>query len=394
MNRLGVTRWAIGTGGVVSIALAAVGLVVAFDDPTRIRTDEVMHFVEGFGIPVEAVMAVGLVVPMVASAATGIFIFVRRPQDPLAMTFALMLVAMASFSTRGLTALASWRPALELPTLAVSVVGLSTFIYVFLVFPQGRLGRRGAAFWVISTLLLASNPESLESLISRRVASDMAVTDQLYVAGFALIFILLAVLQAYRYLHASSFERLQIKWVMLPIVGLGAYVSVAILLPSLFFELPPTWFGAALVGSIPLSLAFPICIARGVLKYRLYDIDLVVKRTILYAALTAMLAASYLGIVVTLQALFAPVTADSDLAVAGSTLAVAAMFGPLRSRSQRFIDQRFFRSRFDAQQTLERFSEHLRNDVDLDHLTGDLTRAVRETLQPTHISLWLKGAPS
>jgi hypothetical protein len=138
-----------------------------------------------------------------------------------------------------------------------------------------------------------------------------------------------------------------------------------------------------------------IPIARGaaILKHHLYDIDLIINRTLVYGGLTALLATTYFGMVVLLQRAI-PAASDSDLTIAGSTLAVAALFRPLRARLQGFIDRRFYRRKVDAQQTLESFSSRLRDDVDLDHLSADLLGVVRETMQPEHASLWLRGAGS
>jgi hypothetical protein len=157
------------------------------------------------------------------------------------------------------------------------------------------------------------------------------------------------------------------------------------------------WLGAGettfgIVGEHLVNLsaaAFPIATAIAILRYRLYDIDLVINRTLVYGALTALLALAYFAIVVALQNVI-PGAGDSELTVAGSTLAVAALFRPLRSRVQGFIDRRFYRRKFDAQETLESFSSRLREDVDLDHLSADLLRVVRDTMQPAHASLWLR----
>ena len=141
----------------------------------------------------------------------------------------------------------------------------------------------------------------------------------------------------------------------------------------------------------PLGLlAVPIGAGIAVLRYRLYDIDLVINRTVVYVLLTGVLAVTYLSMVVVIQGLLSPLTRDSDLAIAASTLAAAALFRPLRTQIQGFIDRRFYRSKYNAQLTLENFSSRLRDDVDLDHLAFDLAGVVQDTMQPAHVSVWLR----
>ena len=135
----------------------------------------------------------------------------------------------------------------------------------------------------------------------------------------------------------------------------------------------------------------PVTIGVSILRYRLYDIDVLINRALVYVSLTVALAAAYVGLVFAFQTLLAPFTAESDLAIAASTLGVAALFRPIRFRFQGFIDKRFYRNKFDAERTVADFGTRLRDEVELSEVTSRLTDVVTETLQPAHVSLWVRS---
>jgi hypothetical protein len=186
--------------------------------------------------------------------------------------------------------------------------------------------------------------------------------------------------------RAGTVERQQIKW-----LAYGGAVVVGTIFASGFVS----------IWSVPLSiliisvalLGLPVFTGIAILRYRLYDIDIIINRTLVYGSLTLMLALVYFGGVTATQALFRTLTGQEQLpqlVVVASTLVIAALFSPLRRRIQSFIDRRFYRRKYDARKTLDAFSEKLRDETDLEALNDDLVGVVRETIQPAHISLWLR----
>jgi uncharacterized membrane protein YhdT len=191
--------------------------------------------------------------------------------------------------------------------------------------------------------------------------------------------------------RAAGVERQQLKWFAYAAVASVIATTLAYLIPGVIDT--PLWFeraGVALnVATIP---AIPVAIGIAILRYRLYDIDLLINRTLVYGSLTATLVAIYFGGIVVLQRVFVALTGErSTLAVVASTLAIAALFNPLRRRVQGFVDRRFYRSKYDAAKTLEALSAKVRDETNLAALSDDLVGVVRETMQPAHVSLWLRS---
>ena len=272
-------------------------------------------------------------------------------------------------------------------------------MFLPLLFPSGRLPsprwRPFAWFSVLlvvaGTIVAAFSPGPGVGLSIRNPFGMESLPDlnqQLQALMFALIFVASASLVA-RLHRARGVERQQIKWVAYAgALGGGAslptYTALeAVNLPWLHLA----GYVPALVGILGVPTAVGIVITR----YRLYDIDILINRTLVYGTLTATLVALYLVGIVVLQRLFVFLTGQqSTLAVVASTLLIAALFNPLRRSLQSFIDRRFYRRKYDARKTLERFSARLRDETDLDALSDDLVDVVRETMQPAHASLWLR----
>jgi hypothetical protein len=208
------------------------------------------------------------------------------------------------------------------------------------------------------------------------------------VLGTAAIF-LAAVAMVLRLRRARGEERQQLKW-----ISLGGGVMAAFFLGG---ELVP---GPRLVVDLLWAAGFvalvclPIAAGIAILRHRLYDIDVVINRTLVYGPLTVSLALAYFGSVVLLQGLFRTLTGDdSQLVIVASTLAIAALFDPLRRRIQDWVDRRFYRNKYDARKTLEKFGATLRDETGLEPLSTGLVEVVRETVQPAHVSLWLRREP-
>ena len=274
-----------------------------------------------------------------------------------------------------------------------AIVGVYPVLLVL--FPDGRIStparRAVVAFAAAATVLLAFEfafrPGRLQlaAFIDNPITLvPQAVIDVVNVAALAFtvpLALTAAGVLIGRFRRSVGIERQQLKWLALaalPLVVLGPLSSVV---PG-----KPIQILSALA-----QVCVPIAIGLAVLRYRLYDIDVLINRTIVYGATTAGIAAAFFAGVIVLQALLRPLTGGSEVAVAISTLASVALFQPLRRRVQRTVDRRFYRSRYDAARTLDDFSVRLRDQVALEAVRADLLDAVRGTVQPSHASLWLRA---
>jgi hypothetical protein len=364
----------------------------------------------------------------VAFPLVGALIASRHPGNPIGwiclvagLLWMLILVSQA-YSAYGLTQPGSIPfpvtiHALLYAWLWVPTVGLIG-IYLLLLFPDGRLLSRrwrllawlaGAVIAVESAAVFLT-PGPMQDLKGAR--NPFGLENHPWVEGLGLIVLPLlplcmvasAVSLVLRFRRSTGVVREQIKWIAfaasfmgllyLGIMGTGLFIHL-ISAPQAPSDLgSQSLLGALLENVMVLSFAgVPVAIGFAVLKYRLYEIDIIINRTLVYGALTATLVALYFGSVTTTQAIFRALSGQEEqpqLAVVVSTLVIAALFNPLRHRMQGFIDRRFYRKKYDAAKTLEAFSSKLRDETDLDAVSDDLVGAVKETMQPAHVSLWLR----
>lgn len=266
--------------------------------------------------------------------------------------------------------------------------------FLFLVFPDGRLPSHrwrpvawyGAIALTVFTVTVALLPGPLEGTPSVRnpvspFSGEVTQSDGLVLQAMffvSLAFSVAALVRRFR--RSRGVERLQMKW----ITYAGGVYAVAVFADSAFRYKPFEIVDLIMVNAIPVAAGI------AVLRYRLYEIDVLINRTLVYGLTSGAVGAAFFGSVLVTQGLLRPITAGSELAIAVSTLASFALYQPLRARIQRAVDRRFYRSRYDAQRTVDAFATRLRDEVDLQALRKDLLGTVLETMAPVHASLWLR----
>jgi hypothetical protein len=347
----------------------------------------------------------------VCFSTVGALVASRRPENPVGWLLCLFALSesiqlfSAEYAIYALLSRPNSLPAGEAMAwtscwILPIIIGLSVFY--LLLFPTGLLPSRGwrPLAWLTVAFVLVGvisgafssgpveglgpirNPLGIDGFPNAHGAVLDIMAAVLLVAAAASVFI--------RLRRAIGAERQQIKWFAYAAAATVMGLFLAYVIPTLI-DTPP-WFEragyAVLIAVIP---SLPISMGIAILRYRLYDIDIIINRTLVYGSLSVTLVALYFGGIVLLQRVFVLFTGQqSTLAVVASTLLIAAMFNPLRRRIQSFIDRRFYRSKYDARKTLEAFSVKLRDVTELNALSDDLVGVVAETMQPAHVSLWLR----
>ena len=322
---------------------------------------------------------------LVCSAVAAV-IFWRRSDDRMALFTSFVLLIFGGAGAAGtMRALAEAQPVFWFPVTLLDYASQVCFGIFFYLFPDGRFRPRWTRWAAVAAAVF---------FVPEIFFPDSALAG---VLGFVFFVFLgsMVVAQVYRYRRISTPEqRRQTKWVVFgfaaALVGFTAVLLLANLSPAIRGVGPV----GVMVGSTLIYgflLLIPLSIGVAILRSRLYDIDVIVNRALVYGSLTATLALVYISSVVSLQYALRVLTGqESTLAVVASTLAIAALFSPLRRRVQGFVDRRFYRRKYDAAKTLAAFNARLRDETELDTLSGEVVGVVRETMQPAHISLWLR----
>ncbi len=310
----------------------------------------------------------------------------------LAVSLALIIIPISTFG--GSTDWASNYPHLVLPGIFLNVFGTVVILVFFYLLPNGRFSPRWANIPLVITCLLIV-------VLTFQINSVIVLTEvQSVILGTAIIGLVImgGIFQIYRYRHDSTpLERQQVKWILFGVLMFILGVIVWVLVFGKALEIPPGQprLLAMLIAwssDIFTLLGLPAAITIAILRYRLWDIDLVIRKTLQYTLLTAILALLYFGSITLLQSIStAAFGLQSPVMVVISTLAIAALFSPLRIRIQAFVDRRFFRSKYDAEQALAEFAAAARTETDPEQISAYLAHTVQQTLQPKQVAIWISS---
>jgi hypothetical protein len=370
------------------------GTTCPFGPPQMTRPE--MHTLQGMGIPLDAYAlyfaAVSTLFVIINCVFAAVLLW-KKPNDRMAVITAFTLTLFSGFALSLPSQLfQQWAPALWIPTAVLGFLGSAGMLTMFYLFPDGRPIPRWPA-----ALLAFYAITQLVSYLDPAISNVGGVVGAIAPIGILATFLSVIYAQIYRYRRVSSpDQREQTKWVVY-----GISITVLGWIGMLMFynfayvgsraANPVTDMVSMTVGTF-VWLVIVISMVVAVLRFRLWEIDTLINRTLVYGSLTVSLAAIYIGTVIGLEAISRGIIGQhSDLAIAVATLAVAALFNPWRRRVRTFIDRRFYRHKYDAGKVLAEFQGRLRDEVDLDQLTGDLVAVAQNTVQPMSVSLWLAG---
>ena len=319
-----------------------------------------------------------------------LWLFRRRSDDGMALLVSLTMVFLGGIIlTSTDDAFVRAYPDMAVLREVLVPIGITLVIFLFFVFPNGEFHpRRWRPIWILGIFTYP---------ISRMLVLAFALNENSSLQFSILIFPIAIFAQVYRFRRISTpTEKQQTKWVVLGLVGVIAFMIgwgiIATVYPP---DQPSPERLRALLIVLPLGLAFamllPVAFTFSILRYRLWEIDVLVRRTVGYAVLTGILVAVYFSVIVILQGIFGGLTGQEDTPIVTvvSTLAIAALFNPLRTRIQDFIDRRFYRRKYDAEKTLQTYAHLARDEVDLGRLSDALLETVENTMQPERISLMI-----
>jgi hypothetical protein len=323
----------------------------------------------------------------------GVLLLWQRPSERMALFVAFLLIVVP-VASRENTTLAALPGMFAFPALVLKWSFIALVVPFFYLFPNGRWVPRWtrwvALLWIVGQMY---------AVVAERYGTEpplwLRVLNWPLFLAWVGNFVLVLAAPIYRYIRVSSpVERQQTKWLVVGVAGVFVPLLLFSLLTLVFPSSIPNGSLAYVVAQAFIQIAallFPISIGLAIFHYRLYDVDLIINRTLVYGTLTVLLATIYFGGVVLVREIFAPfMGGNNQIAIVASTLAIAALFQPLRRRIQSTIDRRFYRRKYDAQTAVQAFSARLREETDLAHLSEDVVQVVHETLQPTHVSLWLR----
>jgi hypothetical protein len=366
----------------------AFGLAVVVQQPELVSSPAFLAVMDLIGVSAVQAAWLGFVVPTASAFIVALTIRRRRPNDPNALLFGLAMVGLFLIVDGVGTALATVipRPA----ALLVDVLALDLTVLGLYLFPNGRFVPRWTA-WPALLFIISSwvFPDLTAAARDAGTGTPVVFPDWLTTLVTVLAFLTLATWlpsQVYRYRQRSThLERLQTRWVLFgfSLIVLGGFG--AILLRALGSPTPA--IAAALLTAAAGSYVLPVATGFAVLRYRLYEIDRIISRTVTYAVVAGLLAGLYAVVVFGLTRLL---PATGDLAVAGSTLAVAGLFNPLRHRVQQLVDRRFNRSRYDAEILIDSFSARLRSGINLGEVLDDLRAVLARTVEPDSTMIWVR----